>query len=195
MLRKQDREDPLSDSFSVPISLLPPGTANEVFYHLHFVSILHTLYFPHSCGLERLFSFPAQPPFPPEAVTPLLLGAGVVVGKLECPRRCQAAGLPRQPPPACQCKWELLESICPFCFHRQVSEVNHTHHFKALNTSVFRSCYTELPARMLCNIYLCFLFRKSVTVLFPSHIWKAKQSMVWLQTLQTLPPLKAACVR
>lgn len=77
------------------------GQLMKFFYHLHLMSILHTLYFPHSCGLEWLFSFPAQPPFPPEAVTLLLLDADVLVGKLECPRTCPADGLPRQPTSSC----------------------------------------------------------------------------------------------
>lgn len=60
-------------------------------------------YFPHSkesSCLERPFSFQAQPPFPAEAVTGLMLDGDAFVGKLSFPKMCQAAQLPGQAPPA-----------------------------------------------------------------------------------------------
>lgn len=75
------------------------------------------LYFPHStesCCLERLFSFKAQTPLPAEAVRARMLGGDALVGKLSCPKICQAALLPGQPPPAHYYNGELPQSTCSF---------------------------------------------------------------------------------
>lgn len=185
---------PVFGSSPVPISLLPLGIANGC--HLLFMPAYCPTYacfshFEESCCLEQLFSFQAQPPFPAEGVTALMLGGDALVGKLSCPKTCQAAqcldnlSLPISTTGSCQ----GVSALFPLAIMCQKWTM---HIFKVLNPSGFRRCYTKFLCTSLYNIYLCFLFRKSVAVFFPSHIWKVKQSMVWLQTLHTLPPLKAA---
>lgn len=191
---------PVFGSSPVAISFLPLGIAKGFACHLQFVpayDLAYALFSPLRGVLlpGRAAQFPSPSSF--LSWSSCCSDAGwrcFLWGNFHAPKHATLPNCLHNPllPSSTTGSCWRLSALFPSAFRCQKWTIPI---FQGFKSSVFWRCYTELLARSLYNIYLCFLFRTSVVVFFPSHIWKVKQSMVWWQTLRTLHPLKAACLR